>query len=78
MSDKYWPSSNPAAAADTEHLRQQLQTLTIQVWGPIYWIGATERITPEMILETEENLTDLLPPGYSVRIKEWDAREETA
>lgn len=70
--DRYWPSSIPAAAQDKERPRERLQTLTIQVFGPIYWLGASERITTEMMRETEENLTDLLPEGYSVRISEWD------
>ena len=26
----------------------------------------------QMMRETEENLTDLLPQGYSVRIRRWD------
>lgn len=26
----------------------------------------------QMMKETEENLTDLLPPGYRARIRRWD------
>lgn len=28
------------------------------------------------LAEMEENLTDLLPPGYSARIRRWDHPEE--
>ena len=30
----------------------------------------------EWIKETEENLTDLLPPGYRARIQRWDNPDE--
>ena len=29
-------------------------------------------VLDEMISEVEENLTDLLPPGYRARIRRWD------
>ena len=51
-----------------------LQTYTLQLIGPVrhypdgHLIGA--EIARETLNETEENLTDLLPDGYSVRIKE--------
>lgn len=32
-------------------------------------------IVPSLLREVEENLSDLLPSGYSVRIKEWDSDE---
>lgn len=31
------------------------------------------RIEPSLLKEAEENLTDLLPEGYRVEIKEWDS-----
>lgn len=56
-----------------------LATYTLQLFGPkptALWRGpiATTAvgIGPTLLRETEENLTDLLPEGYSVRIKEWD------
>lgn len=30
---------------------------------------------PALMAETEENLTDLLPPGYRARIRRWDHPE---
>ena len=50
-----------------------LQTYTMQVVGPYFARQAIWRIPPSVLRETEENLTDLLPEGYSVKIKEWDA-----
>ena len=39
------------------------------------WVGAP-LVDPErlaaLMAETEENLTDLLPPGYRARIRRWD------
>jgi len=52
-----------------------LQTYTLHLIGP-RWMSAPwpHVILPDVLLrEAEENLTDLLPTGYSVRIKEWDA-----
>ena len=53
-----------------------LQTYTLQLLGPAsnravwpYLIG------PRFLRETEENLTDLLPAGYSVKIRPWDEGE---
>ena len=31
---------------------------------------------PEMLKEVEENLTDLLPEGYSAQIREWDQEDD--
>jgi hypothetical protein len=40
------------------------------VIGPPPRMGGTLEIFPSTLRETEENLTDLLPDGYEVRIKE--------
>ena len=47
-----------------------LQTYVLQLLGPApYLIG------PGFLRETEENLSDLLPAGYSVKIRPWDEGE---
>ena len=42
------------------------------------WVG-TPLVDPDrlasLMAETEENLTDLLPPGYRARIRRWDHPE---
>jgi len=48
-----------------------LQTYTLQLIGPSY--HGEHAIPDHLLRETEENLTDLLPEGYEVKIKEWDA-----
>jgi len=50
-----------------------LQTYTLQLLGPANSALAMWIAWKNAIEETEENLTDLLPEGYSVKIKEWDA-----
>jgi hypothetical protein len=50
-----------------------LQTYTLQLLGPSSSRKLARVLPPRMIAETEENLSDLLPAGYSVTIKEWDA-----
>jgi len=55
-----------------------LQTYTLQLLGPspqrAGWQGSLQStatgIGPRLLREAEENLSDLLPDGYSVRIKE--------
>lgn len=50
-----------------------LATYTLQLIGPaIPSIVASPQNFAHMLRETEENLTDLLPEGFSARIKEWD------
>jgi hypothetical protein len=58
-----------------------LQTYTLELVGPPDRISQDWRaplartrtvLSPHVLQETQENLTDLLPEGYSVRIKEWD------
>lgn len=47
-----------------------LATYTLQLIGPLH--GREFRgIAQPLLDESEENLTDLLPPGYRVEIKEW-------
>lgn len=62
-------------------MSETLATYTLQLIGPKDeippdWRGNIVRVrsvlNPALLRETEENLTDLLPEGYSVRIKEWD------
>ena len=51
-----------------------LQTYTLQLLGPSsQWAIWPYLIRADFLVETEENLTDLLPEGYSVKIEEWDA-----
>jgi len=55
-----------------------LQTYTLELLGPHYpelawWAHVPPSQWAASLRETEENLTDLLPSGYSVKIKEWDA-----
>lgn len=51
-----------------------LTTYTLQVIGPRNADGTQPQFEFDraFLRETEENLTDLLPDGYSVVIKEWD------
>ena len=49
------------------------RTYVLQVIGPERYAGHDQEIPKPLIRETEENLTDLLPEGYRVTIKEWDA-----
>lgn len=51
-----------------------LATYTLQLFGPdrILLTAADWPAWRGWLLEAEQNLTDLLPEGYSVRIKEWD------
>jgi hypothetical protein len=65
MSSRYYDvDGNPLVA---------LATYTLQLIGPaIPSIVASPQNFAHMLRETEENLTDLLPEGFSVRIKEWD------
>ena len=54
-----------------------LQTYTLELIGPRnHALESEARIANAFLHETEENLTDLLPEGYSVRIKEWDEEEQ--
>ena len=46
-----------------------LQTYTLQILGPEHGREFTG-VADELLREAEENLSDLLPTGYSVRIKE--------
>lgn len=42
-----------------------------------YKVGPEEGLIEEQLLrETEENLTDLLPLGWWVRIREWNEQRE--
>jgi hypothetical protein len=52
-----------------------LQTYTLQLLGPMppkafQLLNLQHWAFPSMMRETEENLTDLLPEGYSVKIVE--------
>lgn len=50
-----------------------LKTYTLELIGPVlHHVETLDNPWGRWLRETEENLTDLLPPGYSVRIKEWD------
>ncbi len=42
------------------------------------WPLLADGLTDRLAAETEENLTDLLPPGYRARIRRWDHPEEGA
>jgi len=51
-----------------------LQTYVLQLLGPRnHTLESEAHIANAFLTETEENLTDLLPEGYSVKIEEWDA-----
>jgi len=53
-----------------------LQTYTLELLGPLnHALESEARIANAFLHEIEENLTDLLPEGYSVRIREWDEEE---
>lgn len=56
-----------------------LVTYTLQLIGPQVYsfrdAAALKMRMDELARETEENLTDLLPPGYSVKIREWDKED---
>lgn len=66
----HFPRSAPRANVEV------LATYTLQVLGPntggvSYHENQARWLLPHIIHEAEENLTDLLPEGYSVQIKEW-------
>lgn len=50
-----------------------VDTFTLEI---LFGDGPYQELDPlrleQMMAETEENLTDLLPPGYRVRIRRWD------
>jgi hypothetical protein len=50
-----------------------LQTYTLQLLGPRSTAWPYVVLPDVFLRETEENLTDLLPESYSVKIKEWNA-----
>jgi len=56
-----------------------LHTHTLQLIGPPWTVVKPVDpwgwLRPGLLAETEENLTDLLPAGYSVRIQPWDEEE---
>lgn len=52
-----------------------LATWTLTLSGPPYQYPWYPQQMNQWLRETEENLTDLLPNGYSVRIREWDEEE---
>lgn len=58
--------SNGAAEVDV------VKTFALQIMAPLRTLVELPDF-PALMRETEENLTDLLPDGYSVRIKEWDS-----
>jgi hypothetical protein len=55
------------------HNQAILQAYTLELRGPDHGLEFTG-ISPLILREAEQNITDLLPEGYSVRIKEWDAK----
>lgn len=66
--------------------RDVLSTYNLQLLGPGPIAGHErgrtgeferyEGIRPSLLREVEENLTKLLPDGYSVRISEWYEEDE--
>lgn len=60
-------------------MSETLATYTLELVGPrtTPWGYPPDKwqIEPDIITETEENLTDLMPEGFSVRIKEWKTPE---
>lgn len=51
-----------------------LATYTMQLIGPNRFDGpfpVEDMVPPALLRETEENLTDLMPQGYRIEIKEW-------
>lgn len=51
-----------------------IATYTLTVLGPYWMHGVADvKIAPDILRETEENVSDLLPEGFRVEIKEWDA-----
>ena len=55
-----------------------MMTYTVEIRGPLpekahELFALKARVFSPAIDEMEENLEDLLPPEFSVRIKEWDA-----
>lgn len=56
-----------------------LATYTLELTGPSSEVHTWPYMHGAPLLralrETEENLTDLLPPGYSVKIREWDKED---
>lgn len=51
-----------------------LATYTLQVIGPEGWprFDNAALFLPDVMMETAENVTDLMPNGYSAVIREWD------
>lgn len=61
----------------TDASEEVLATYTLCLIGPPPtpenggWPGAALNLLASGVLEAEENLTDLLPRGYRVQIREW-------
>ena len=57
----------------TDASAEIVATYNLCVVGPVAenWAGLPAELLPSFLRETEENLTDLLPDGYRVVIKEW-------
>lgn len=67
--------SNAPIVVDLQNDEEPHMLYTLVLIGPPtthdygYIVG---RIDPSLLREAEENLTDLLPDGYRVEIKEWN------
>ena len=59
-------------AAQSDHA--VLATYNLQVIGPEGWVGFSDPVgvLGRALEEAEENISDVLPEGFYVKIREWD------
>lgn len=74
-----WEEHSARAQEPVQDDYAVLATYTLQVIGPEGWPGfpAPLGVIDAALRESEENVSDLLPNGYSVLIREWDSEEES-
>ena len=82
INDQMNEDREPVVSADTEaHIvtderEEILATYNLCLIGPSSTLLFNTGFLNEVLNETEENLTDLLPDGYRVVIREWSSSDE--
>lgn len=69
-----WEESLAGPENAVQHDYVCLATYNLQVIGPEGWPGFEDPIgvLGRALSEAEENISDVLPEGYYVKIREWD------
>lgn len=72
-----WEEHSARAQEPVQSDYAVLATYTLQVIGPEGWPGFGDAllVLSNALREAEENVSDLLPDGYGVKIREWDEEE---